>query len=849
MKYGEFDVNRRQKDLKENSILNIIYSIVGFICVVFVIIMLAKFCVWAFSNFVSFIESIPNITSINFRQDGASTSVLDSSGNEIQLLFDSYADSSYISIDDISEKAQNAFVAFYDPDFFEVGEVNLDGMFKEIYTELTNEYDEEYYITGIKHDRSIAQRLLQNQFFYIKSDTSILARLKDNVREQAWAMQLHQNVKKKSVLEMYLNTLNFGGRTVGIQDASRRYFGKDASELSASEAAVLVAVSLDGDDFNPINYPRANADTCKVVLKAMLTNGFLSESEYEDALGDNVYQKISSEANKDRTVFMDVSSSYVDATIKSIKNDLMDKNDLSQTQAYNAIFRGGLKIHTCEDSGIQEICEEVINNDTFYPKDIKYYLTYSLICNDSNGNQITYGIPDLKSFIKRTRDKKITKYFKDKDKAEKYIAEFEKNVISEGYGIKKSNVRLTKQPQSSLVLVDHHSGMVRAMIGGRNYEYTNGSTNRAMAVLRQPGTVLSIPSTFVPALDASNLTLATVEDDSKYYYPDNVGTRVENNDGKYRGLITLREAIRVSDNVVTVKCMNDITPKTGYDYLTDLGITTLESSYINEFGMEESDINTSLALGKMINGVSNLELTLAYATIANEGEYNSPVFYTKVMDGSGFVMIEKNNIKTQVLRESTAWLITDAMEDVITSGNGREAYNEDSTMAVAGQTGMNLEKTDLWFEGYTPYVTCGIWMGNDDESKLSEDDSIELMWKDVMTKVIAYLHQKSEQFKMPNNIVEKTICSKSGKLLLEDTCVDDDTNAYKRIEYFRTGTEPTEYCDIHMRYTIDKNTGELADENTPEEDRETRVYLLKDETSETLDTKYVLPSMVDIDDE
>ena len=195
------------------------------------------------------------------------------------------------------------------------------------------------------------------------------------------------------------------------------------------------------------------------------------------------------------------------------------------------------------------------------------------------------------------------------------------------------------------------------MVGGRGEKTANRTLNRATDSVRQPGSTFKVLAAFAPALDTGQMTLASVEDDAPYTYPN--GTPLKNYNGKYGGFTSIREAITQSINVVTVKTLTDIGIDTGYNYLTDhFGFTTLS----------EKDRNEALALGGITHGVTNLELTAAYAAIANGGTYIRPRLYTKIIDHDGHVLIDNQPKKSEAVQETTAWLLTNAMQDVLTQG-------------------------------------------------------------------------------------------------------------------------------------------------------------------------------------
>ena len=194
------------------------------------------------------------------------------------------------------------------------------------------------------------------------------------------------------------------------------------------------------------------------------------------------------------------------------------------------------------------------------------------------------------------------------------------------------------------------------------------------------------------------MTLASVEDDA----PFTVGSKTYNNyDHTYKGFTNLRTAITRSMNIVTVKTLQDIGVDLGYQYAEDFGFTTLD----------ENDKNLGISLGGLTKGVTNLELTSAYAAIANQGEYIAPSFYTQVLDHDGNVILDNTKTKERhrVVKEETAWLLTDAMKDVMTAGTGTRAYFG-SGMVQAGKSGTTTSNRDALFAGFTPYY-IPVWYG------------------------------------------------------------------------------------------------------------------------------------------
>ena len=239
------------------------------------------------------------------------------------------------------------------------------------------------------------------------------------------AVQLEQKLDKEQILEYYLNTINLGQNAIGVQNASMRYFNKDISQLSISEAAVLAGTQQNQTDDNPITNPENNSEQRKKVLKAMLDQNYISEEDYEDALGDDVYTRVQTKNQKKSNHSESGNSYYVDAVIDNVFEDLKEKLGYTETQAYNALYRDGLRIYSCQDEELQSICDKVIGNDANYPTGTPSYLTYHLAVEGPDGTVTEYTELDLQQFYIQS-GKEITLYFDNEQKAKNMIAKFRK---------------------------------------------------------------------------------------------------------------------------------------------------------------------------------------------------------------------------------------------------------------------------------------------------------------------------------------------------------------------------------------------------------------------------------------
>jgi len=777
-------------------------------------------------------DGAPSVDQLDLAPNGFKTNIYDRDGNLIQTLSDAESNRVYVTIDAIPKVLQNCFISIEDERFYEHNGIDMRGIFRAFFVGLSQggNFDE-----GAS---TITQQLIKNQVFEGGAEDNFTDRIIRKIQEQYLAIQLESRLSKDDILEYYLNTINLGAGTHGVQTASKRYFNKEVGELNLSEAAVIAAIAQSPTNLNPINHPDNNAKRRTFILDYMKKQGLCTEEEYQTAINDDVYSRIQS-VNEEQSV-TSYYSYFVDELIEQVIEDLQTEKGYTYTQASKALYSSGLSIYTTLDSNVQAILDDVYSNEDYFPKVGTYSyweLTYALSIEKKDGKTIHYHTKDLADFFEP--DSSFSTYFSKKEDALALIEEFKAAKVKEGDDILGENTSLILQPQSSMVIIDQNTGQVVGLIGGRGEKTGNRTLNRATNTFRQPGSTFKVLSTYLPALDSAGMTLATVVDDAAYKYP---GTEkyVNNwNNGVYKGLTTLRQAITESMNVVTVKTLEQVTPQVGYDYLTKLGITSLiESSSDGKF----SDINLPMALGGLTKGVTNLELTAAYAAIANSGIYNEPTFYTKILDHDEKVLLETNPVQKQVMKESTAFLLTSAMEDVVSKGNGtgRSANFLNIKMPIAGKTGTTSDDFDLWFSGYTPYYTATIWSGFDNNKTQREKSYQKIIWRDVMERIHKYYELESVSFTKPDSIVSAKICTKSGKLAVDGLCDHYVGGSTVRTEYFAKGTQPKEKCDVHEKVTICKETKKIANEFCP--DTEEVVYLIKDETSATKDTPFIKPT-------
>ena len=743
----------------------------------------------AIGIFKGVVDTAPSIDNIDVTPSGFSTFVYDLEGNQTAKLVSQNSNRVPVTMDMIPEDLAHAFVAIEDERFYEHNGIDIKGIIRAGYNAVTSGFERK------EGASTITQQLLKNNVFTDWTQEDGLAdSVKRKIQEQYLALELTKTMSKDDVLLNSMNTINLGQNTLGVQAASMRYFNKSVNNLTLSECAVIASITQNPSRYNPITHPDQNAERRAKVLNNMLEQGYITQSEYNSAVADNVYariQTVNSETSEDP-----VNTYFVDALTNDVMNDLLAAG-YNETQAFTLLYSGGLQIFSTQDPHIQAICDEVFANEENYPADTRWQLTYALTIQKANGDFENHSTEMMNSYF-GVNDPELL--YNSTEAAYERIEEYKQAILAEGDEVYDENVILLPQPQVSITVENQSTGYVVAMVGGRGVKAGSRTLNRATDTTRSPGSTFKIIAAYAPALDSAGKTLSTVINDAPFNYAD--GRPVRNHWGsEYRGLMSLRSGIAASANVVTVKLLTWITPQLGFDYVKNFGFTTVtEREEITVNGKTEiySDIQQSLALGGLTHGVTNKELNAAYAAIANGGTYIKPKLYTKVLDHDGNVILDNTQPQShQVIKETTAWLLTSAMVDVVTSGTGSSVNF--GNMAIAGKTGTSTDYNDVWFAGYTPYYTATVWTGCDNNANLRKGTERNLsknLWRAVMSQIHADL--PSEAFHMPSSgIVTATVCSRSGKLPIAGWCDGTLTTGY-----FAEGTVPTESCDVHYQGPI-----------------------------------------------
>lgn len=782
------------------------------------------------------IASAPSLENINVVPSGYATRFYYSDGTLSQTLITAGSNREYVKISEVPEIVQNAFLAIEDERFREHDGIDVRSIFRSAVELLTTGHLQ----SGAS---TITQQLLKNQIFGGGNESSDIDKVVRKVQEQYLAIQLENSLDKDTILEYYLNTINLGQGAYGVQMAAKTYFGKNVGELTISEAAVLASIPKSPTRMNPATNAEDNMERRDNVLSKMKQLGFCSEDEYNEAIADteSVYLRIASVV--EQTSDVSYYSYFTDEVFNQLMSELQTKLGYSASQASSLIYSGGLQVFTTQDKTIQAICDKVVSDPAMFPElgDGSYYdLTYALSVLKADGTTIHYQLSDLIKFHNSFKNVpsvtvRITSgvynlLCYDLDYINSSIDAFRTAMVEEGDKVLAETIIPTLEPQISFSIIDQSTGAVTALVGGRGEKIGNRTLNRATSSIRQVGSTFKVLASFLPAIDTGGMTLATPIDDSPYFYPDTT-KEVRNwytKNPPFMGLNTIRRAISYSMNILAVKTMEKVGPQVAFDYLQKLGFTTLVDYMTDSDGNTYSDINLPLALGGLTKGVSNIEMTAAFASIANGGVYNTPYYYTKVVDHDGNVILSHETNSKQVMKTSTAYLLTSAMQDTVVAGLGSSTQPAfvDYKMPVAGKTGTTTGSVDLWFCGYTPYYTASVWSGFDVNFTVSNSKH-RIIWREIMETIHETMNLPYKEFTVPDSVLTAKICTKSGKLALDGICDQYAGGSTVKVEYFAKGTVPTEYCDCHVKATICLDSGLLATENCP--NTEERVLLIKEE--------------------
>ena len=719
----------------------------------------------------AFVDTAPTLDLAALDAQDKTSFIYDSEGNLITD-YKGTEDRIMVSIDEIPEMLQNAFIAVEDARFYEHNGVDVKRIVGALVANFTS--------GSTQGGSTITQQLIKQTV--LSSEQSY----KRKLQEAYLAMELETRYTKKQSLESYLNTIFLGGSYYGVRVAAYGYFGKELDQLTLRECAMLAGLTRSPNYYNPrsnfytrntegSNTPDITNNRTDYVLRQMRENGLITAQQYNAALDRSTASVLEkSPASTDMYAY----PHYVEYAISDVVDTFLDLNGLEDTSANryameNKLRTGGYSVYLCLDTEIQEIVEDTLANWSDYPR---------------------LRDPSDKVYQSRNADGTYTEI---------------------------------EQPQAAACVFDYRTGELKAIVGGRYKPTTRKTLNRASGMTMPVGSSIKPLTVYAPAIDlgASPASIAYnmpvpisgwKDSSGKDSWPKNYGG------GGYKGPQSFRNALRNSYNTAAAQIL-----------MTYVGVSR-SVEYLHLMGIPDKNINADpfgLALGS--SGITPVQMAVAFGTIANKGVYQQPLSFSRIVDSNGNVVVDmhQQQDRHQVFKPSTAYLVVDMLKEAVQSGTGTKA--KISSQVVAGKTGTNSDSKGVFFAGMTGWYSASVWIGHDNykalSSKATGGNAAAPLWQSFMEKIHKAKNLDSREIidgtPSDYNLVRVTTCGVSGQLAT-DACYND-VNGYKTItDYWSADSVPTAYCSMHKSVSICTESGLLATDYCPSYSVESRGIVL-----------------------
>ena len=692
----------------------------------------------------AYVDSTPMLEVSQLTKSDRTSYLYDMNGEEITNLTSmEYRD--WADFSEIPDILKNAFVSIEDVRFYKHQGVDFKRVFSAALEILGN--------SNSSGGSTITQQLIKNKILGSQRT------YKRKMQEAYLAIQLEKVVDKDQILEAYLNDIYLGGSNYGVKAAARDYFGKELSELTIRECALLAGLTQSPYYYNPrqnMYYREGNpyyrtVNRTNTVLERMYQNGYITREQYLAALEEQeTILPISKNAKMyDMAYFVEYAIS--DVITHWMAQDGVPDTSANRTYYENKLRTGGYKIYTTVDPKIQNTVQETLSTWDGYPE-----------LADANAATMTEEISDTVTIQ-------------------------------------------TVEPQAAAVVIDQSTGYLRAIVGGRDEPQIRKGLNRAAQSYTEVGSCIKPLAVYGPALDRGLSPASVVINaegtiagwGTEKGYPGGGLTS-----SRTYGFVTLRTGLAQSLNVVAARVL-----------LESVGVGTA-AEYMQRLGIPSSQLNLDgpgLALGT--SGITPIQMCAAYAAIANNGYYWAPISFTRVEDEDGHVILDADLIRSGASRvyeqTSTPYQLVDILTDAVKSGTGKLAKLDGFT--VAGKTGTNSQYSSVYFAGMTCDYTAVVWIGHDlPSNKLKTGstggDYAAALWKAFMEQVMEGHEDRpiiNENTTMLG-MVQRTVCPVSG-MLAGPGCIKYQSTGKKFnlvTDWFDYDSVPTHYCDMHVTVSI-----------------------------------------------
>jgi penicillin-binding protein 1A len=550
---------------------------------------------------------------------------------------------------------------------------------------------------------TITMQTAKNLFTDDWATSSLPARLIQKLKEAIIAVRLERNFSKEEIITLYLNTVAFSDNVYGIRNASSTFFQKEPSELSTSEAAVLVGMLKGNQLYNPRRYPDRAKERRNVVLHQMVRSNFLTEAE-ANALGKEPIKLNYRKLNENTGL-----APYFRAVLgEELKKWCKDHENPATGKPYN-IYKDGLRIYTTINPVLQQYAEQAVSRHIPYMQKIlngqKNIKTGSVWKEHENVLEAAMKQSDRWKNMKKDgkSDDEIRKSFKEKTKMTVFAwnDKHELDTLMTPYdSIKYSRQML----QAGFLAMDPQTGAIKAWVGGVDFK-TFKFDHANIGTKRQVGSTIK-PLLYGLAINDGGFTPATPVEDVQQNF-EGFGPVPATNASCSNQTMPMAEALAQSRNCATAYIMKNMGNK-GNDaavrfvnFLKTCGVTT------------NIDPVPAICLGS--GEISLYEMVQAYSMFPAGGFSVKPMYITRIEDKNGNPLQVFTSERKEVISASTAYNVITMMQGVINHGTGRRTASYGINITnVAGKTGTTNDNSDAWFMGYTPQLLCGVWTGCDD---------------------------------------------------------------------------------------------------------------------------------------
>lgn len=702
----------------------------------------------------AWVDTTPDLDLEKIGAQAQTSFIYDSQGNLITE-FKGTQNRIYVEIEDIPANLINAVISVEDARFFEHHGIDIKRQIGAIINNLMGGYTQ-----GAS---TLTCQLVK--LTMLNSDQNY----RRKVQEAYLAVEVEKELSKEEILEAYLNIIYLGGSSYGVKIAAQDYFGKDLSQLTLRECATLAGMIRNPTRYNPRRcyYGDSTYSTLEglntrtdYVLSEMLDQQMITQEEYEAALNETLTVLETSTATTDAMYDNAYYVEYAiyDVVTKMLRVEGLEDNRTNRSAMETKLRNGGYKVFTALNPEVQEAVQDTVTNWSNYP---------SMRHSNDASTQASLGGGEYLTVV---------------------------------------------QPQCAAAVIDWHTGQLMAIVGGRSTPVQKLQLNRAYQMNMPVGSSIKPLSVYGPALDLGhspatpvlNLPIPIEGWVGGSGYPKNFSE-----EGDYTGVESMRYAINKSHNTSTAHVL--------YEYV---GIEN-SVKYLLMLGIDPDHIiGTGAGLSLGLTNPTMIELATAFGAIANSGTYQESYAFTQVLnpDGTVYIDVREVQIKRDVFKPSTAWMLVDMLKGCVTSGTGTGSRANFGGLTIAGKTGTNTDYIGVSFAGMTGYYAGAVWIGSDNYKPLASDATggtyAAPLWAAIMAQVHLLTGCTSDREIIGGSasdygLVPFEVCAVSG-MLPTSACRHDANGHTTNVDWFLDGTQPTAYCNMHRAVTICSRSHKVA---------------------------------------